>query len=161
MSPEIFMQNALVPALALLPEKMNSQPAKAIILTICLQESRLKYRRQIGGPARSYAMFEQGGGIQGVLTHPAVKAYTQTALTELDYAYDSDAAACYVAIEHNDILAAVFARLLLYTLPDALPGRAAPGTGWSQYLRAWRPGKPHRATWDDFYSAAWEIVSDH
>jgi hypothetical protein len=158
MTPELFLTQALSPALRLLPTKMDSPAGRAMIVAICLQESRLKYRAQIGGPARGYAQFERGGGVVGVLTHAASKPHIQSVLAALDYDAQSDAAACYIAIEHNDILAAAFARLLLWTLPDPLPARDAPGSGWSQYLKAWRPGKPHRETWDEFYSQAWELV---
>mgnify|MGYP001558850395 FL=1 len=158
MSPEAFLQNALSPALRLLPASMTSREACAMCIAIALQESRLKHRRQIGGPARGYFQFEQGGGVRGVLTHPASKARIMEVLLALDYDVNADAAACYIAIEHNDILAAAFARLLLYTLPDPLPGRGAPGTGWTQYLKAWRPGRPHRESWDAFFETAWEVV---
>lgn len=158
MTPESFIQNALVPALRILPLKMDSPAARAMILAICLQESRLKYRRQVNGPARGYAQFEQGGGVRGVLTHPVTKPHIQVVLTTLDYSPDSDAMDCYVAIEHNDILAAAFARLLLWTLPQALPVQNAAGSGWTQYMEAWRPGKPVRETWNGFYEQAWEIV---
>ena len=158
MSPEFFLHSALVPALKLLPASMGSKEACAMIVTICLQESRLKYRRQINGPARGYAQFEQGGGVRGVLTHQASKPHIKAVLYALDYDQDLDAEGCWIAIEHNDILAAAFARLLLYTLPQALPARNAPGMAWSQYLQGWRPGRPHRGTFDAFFEQAWKIV---
>ncbi len=76
----------------------------------------------------------------------------------MDYSPDSDAMSCYVAIEHNDILAAAFSRLLLWTLPGPLPLRGAPTAGWIAYTSAWRPGKPHRETWDVFYAQAWQLI---
>ena len=158
MAPETFLANALIPALKLLPDKMDTPSARATVLAICLQESRLKHRKQLGGPARGYAQFELGGGVRGVLTHPASQAHIKYVLTSLDYDPMSDPAACYEAIEHNDILAAAFARLLLYTLPDALPARNAPGAAWTQYMKVWRPGRPHRDTFDAFYDQAWAIV---
>jgi len=158
MTPEFLLQNALSPALRLLPANMGSREAVAMCIAIALQESRIKHRRQINGPARGYWQFEQGGGVRGVLTHPASKPHIQAVLSALDYDQASDAGACYVAIEHNDILAAAFARLNLWWLPDPLPAQNAPGAGWSQYIKAWRPGKPHRDTWDAFYEQAWEIV---
>ena len=158
MTPEFFIEHALSPALKLLPPNMDTPAARAMVVAICLQESRLKHRRQVGGPARGYAQFEQGGGVRGVLTHPASKPHIRVVLDMLDYDPNSDAAACYIAIEHNDILAAAFSRLLLWTLPGSLPVRNAPGQGWTQYISAWRPGKPHRDTWDAFYEQAWEAV---
>lgn len=158
MAPETFLQNALIPALRLLPDKMDLPSGRAMVIAICLQESRLKHRVQIGGPAHGYAQFELGGGVRGVLTHPSSQSHIRTVLSALDYDPASDPAACYAAIVHNDILAAAFARLLLYTLPDALPAHNAPGAGWTQYIKAWRPGKPHRETWDAFYDQAWATV---
>lgn len=157
MKPELFIRNALEPALALLPATMDTDPARAMVIAICLQESRLEYRHQVGGPAHGYAQFEQGGGVRGVLTHPASKPHILKVLDELDY--QPDVAKCYEAIEHNDILAVCFARLLLYTLPDLLPVRGDPEGGWIQYTKAWRPGKPHRQTWNECFANAWEAVS--
>jgi hypothetical protein len=155
-TPQAFIQNALTPALGLLPPSMDSKPARAMVLAICLQESRLKHRKQINGPARGYPQFELGGGITGVLTHPASKPHIQTVLNALDY--DMNAGDCYTAIAHNDILAAAFARLLLYTLPELLPVRSDPDGGWRQYIKAWRPGKPHRESWDTLYAQAWATL---
>ena len=159
MTPHDLLETAIIPALRLLPEKMDSDAAIAMCIVIAIQESRIKHRRQIGGPARGYWQFEQGGGVRGVLTHTASQQHIRTVLAALDYDPASDPAACYAAIEHNDILAAAFARLLLWTLPDALPVCNAPGVGWTQYARTWRPGKPHRETWDGHFATAWEVVT--
>lgn len=160
MTPETFHDQALTPALRLLPSPMDTLPARAMVIAICLQESRLLHRHQIGGPAHGYAQFELGGGVRGVLAHSASRQHIQTVLAALDYDPAADATSCYAAIEHNDILAAAFARLLLWTLPDTLPGRAAAALGWAQYLKAWRPGKPHRATWDACFARAWNVVEE-
>lgn len=157
MTPEAFLRNALEPALRLLPPQMDTPAARAMVLSICLQESGLTRRKQVNGPARGYAQFEMGGAVEGVLKHPASKPYIQTVCAALDY--DANATDCYVAIAHNDILAAAFARLLLYTLPELLPVRADPDGGWAQYVKAWRPGLPHRATWNAFYVHAWETIA--
>lgn len=154
-TPEYFTKIALAPALRLLPANMDTPAARAMCIAIALQESRIEYRRQIGGPARGYFQFEIGGGVRGVLTHRATRQHIHAALTALDYDQTSTSEACWIAIEHNDILASVFARLLLWTLPDALPGRDEADEGWDQYLEAWRPGKPHRDTWNALYEKAW------
>lgn len=157
MTPHAFLKNALEPALALLPATMDTDPARAMVLAICLQESRLTHRAQIGGPAKSYAQFERGGGVIGVLQHQATKKHIQTVMDALDYS-TADSWACYAAIEHNDILTAAFARLLLYTLPDLLPVKEDPDGGWNCYVKSWRPGKPIRASWDALYAQAWLTV---
>lgn len=159
MTPEFFRDYALGPAYTLLPKTMKSVAATAQIIAICLQESRLRLRRQMyGGPARSYAQFEVGGGVRGVLQHALTKPLIRNVLVALDYSDAADSVSCYQAMEHNDVLCAAFSRLLLYTLPDVLPKPESPEDGWQQYLRAWRPGKPHRETWDQFYNQAWAVA---
>jgi hypothetical protein len=137
---------------------MTSKQAAAMLLSIAWQESGLEHRRQIGGPARSYWMFEQAGGVRGVLTHSASLAHAESVLQALDYPADYTEPEIYGALEHNDILAAAFARLLLFTLPQPLPTQQASATGWSEYIAAWRPGKPHRGSWDAYYADAWDSV---
>ncbi len=158
MRPEVFLDNALIPALQLLPAKMDSPAARAMCISIPLQESRLTHRRQIGGPARSYFQMEQGGGVHGVLTHPATKPIILPILAAMDYpnAQEFD---CWTAIEHNDILACCFGRLLLYTLPDALPAKGETQKAWGQYISAWRPGAPKPLTWPDLYEQAWSLFA--
>lgn len=142
-------------ACELLPPAMNTPEAKAMLWAIARQESRLDARRQIGGPARGFWQFELGG-IRGVLNHPASKIPIRAVLERLDYDFYPDTS--YAAIEHNDALAFCYARLLLYTLPTALPAKGDADEGWKQYTEAWRPGKPHRETWDAFFEQAWEIA---
>jgi hypothetical protein len=59
-------------------------------------------------------------------------------------------------MRYNDIVAASAARLLLYTLPQALPVNAA--EGWDQYIAAWRPGKPHPEKWSECWSIAERVA---
>lgn len=144
-------------AFALLPSVMDTPRARALLLAIALQESRCASRRQMAsGPARGFWQFELGGGVVGVLTHAASKAHIYRVLLTL--CYPSAASAVYAAIEHSDILAAVCARLLLWTDAAALPGPTEAQAGWDLYQRTWRPGQPHRETWDAFYAQAWGAV---
>lgn len=158
-TPDTFLRIAIQPAMSLLPPAMNTPNARAMLLAICRQESRLTHRRQIRGPARGFAQFELGGGVVGVLTHPKTRPLIEAVLTELSYV--PAASACYDAIEHNDVLAMVFARLLLWTVPKALPGPDGAQEGWDQYIAGWRPGKPHRQTWDALYAEAWATVEGY
>lgn len=139
-------------AAALLPAKMDTPAAWAMLFAIAMQESRLDARRQIGGPAHGFWEFELGG-IQGVLNHPTTYTLIRSVLARLDYGTDMQTS--YVAVEHNDVLAFCYARLLLYRIPASLPARDNPQEGWMQYFEAWRPGAPHRSTWDSFYETAW------
>lgn len=141
---------------ALLPAHLDTDAAWAMLFAIASQESRLDARRQIGGPARGFWQFELGG-INGVLQHNASRPIIRSVLDRLDYDYVPQTS--YAAIEHNDVLAFAYARCLLWTLPDALPsGPHDADKAWFQYIDGWRPGKPHRHTWDSFYIDAWKKV---
>lgn len=158
LKPKTLLDNAIYPALALLPEQMNSLQAIALMIAIGLQESELRYRLQAGGPARGYWQFERGGGVQGVLTHPATAFHIQSVLVGLDYPTNATSNNCYNAIAHNDILAASFARLLIWSNPDALPDEGEAQRAWNYYIECWRPGKPHVETWGKNFRDAWELV---
>lgn len=154
-------------AYGLLPQSMGSVESKAMLVAIALQESRFEHRFQVinapgvKGPARGFWQFEKGGGVRGVrgwiFKNPQSKAYAEDALAKLGYKSASEDER-YTAIEHNDVLACLFARCLLWTLPQALPQEGEREKAWEQYIDGWRPGKPHRATWDDCYDLAWEVV---
>lgn len=160
-----ILHRFIVPAaFAVLPEKMRSREAMAMLLAIALQESEAAARRQrprkkggTPGPARGFWQFEQIG-IQGVLEHRLTKNTLQAALAELVYVSTASPAALHAIVEHNDVVAAVFARLNLWPLRPALPTREQGAEGWQQYLRAWRPGAPHPSTWPANFATAWEIV---
>lgn len=146
-------------AFDVLPPAMMSPPATAMLLAIALQESKCVTRRQGGnGPARGFWQFETGG-VAGVLLHAKSGPQARAALVALCYSPHLTAADVRTVIEHNDVLACVFARLLLWTLPDTLPGREAPQAGWLQYLRGWRPGKPHPETWAGNFDRAWNMAA--
>jgi hypothetical protein len=159
-------------AYALLPAPMASPAATALLLAIGLQESKFLHRRQGGdGPARGFWQFERGHvatvvnvpvarrNIAGVIRHPATAAHIGSVLRALRFGGAvGNPSTCHVLVEHNDTLACAFARLLLWTLPEALPRREAPRRAWQQYLDAWRPGTPHSETWDAYYAEAWDRV---
>jgi len=155
---EHILRYALPAAYALLPAPMQSPAASALLLSIGLQESKFLERRQrAGGPARGFWMFEKSG-LTGVIKHPATAGHLEAALRALRYDGPITARLCLTRVQHNDPLAAVFARLLLWTLPDKLPERDAPGVAWTQYLKLWRPGKPIKGTWGAHYAHAWDLV---
>jgi hypothetical protein len=147
-----YIRSAVIPAaLKFLPPRLDSFEARAMLVAIGLQESRFEHRRQIQGPARGFWQFESAGGVYGVLTHPATKPLITPVLHALRYSPNE----CYYAIEHNDTLAAVFARLLLFSHPKALPDNAS--DAWRYYLDTWRPGRPHPETWPPFFAEAWAL----
>ncbi len=154
-----LFRHVIPAASSLLPEPMRSPQAAAMLLAIALQESGTTHRRQTdNGPACGFWQFEKGGVI-GVRTHRASADYLASALVTLRYPADSEAAYLQEAITDNDVLACVFARLLLWTLPEPLPNRDEPLKGWTQYMDAWRPGKPHGERWARNFTDAWLIVN--
>lgn len=153
------IQTAIDPALALLPARMKSKKAVVMMLAIGLQESRFIHRRQIKGPARGFWQFEKGGGVYGVLNHHMTR--TLAADICIKRGIRSDSTSVYSKLDRDDILAAAFARLLLWTDPRSLPELGAAQAAWDLYLRTWRPGKPHRHTWNDLYQQVLKAVADY
>ncbi|MCJ8168624.1 hypothetical protein [Atopomonas sediminilitoris] len=152
--PDIRAQ-ALSPALALLPSRMESPQAEVMLLAIGLQESRFIHRRQIGGPAKSFWQFELNG-VRAVLKHSVVGDIAKQCVGVCRV--EPDPLSVHNAIEYDDVLAACMARLLLYADPLRLPALGDVWGAWDLYLRTWRPGKPHRGTWDALYAQALEAV---
>ena len=148
-------------AFALLPPEMESPEARALMIAIGFQESGFSDRYQVldsgvKGAGRGFYQFELGGGVAGVLAHPSTRAIALHVLNELHY--PPDARSCYVALEHSDILAACFARLLLWTDSEHLPGPHAATRAWKIYERLWRPGKPHPDAFPAHFAQAWSLV---
>ena len=145
MTLEEIRGRAIAPALELLPARMSDSRVQAEIMLLCigLQESRFVHRRQIGGPARSFWQAEQGGGmVHGVLRHHltrdhAVRVCDARGVRPVDEQV-------YAAIEHDDVLAAALARLLLWSDPGKLPAVGKVENAWALYLRTWRPGAAER-----------------
>jgi len=155
MTPDLFLRLGLEPAMDLLPPQMDTADARAFLIAIALQESRLIHRRQIGGPARGYFQFELAG-VDGVLTHHRSGDVAMRLCLELDIG--PTAPLVYEAIEFNDVLACGFARLLIWTIPAPLPKRTNFAESYAQYLAGWRPGRPRPATWENYFLDAWTQV---
>ena len=139
-------------ALPLLPAKMDSPEARAMLLAIAGQETDFRHRVQVVGPAIGLWQFERPT-VALVLNHAVIGAMAKAACEALLYA--PEAALVHAAMADNDVLACVFARLLLWPDPHQLPGKSEQYEGWRYYLRCWRPGKPHVATWGDNWRLAW------
>lgn len=160
----------LAAALQLLPGRMNTAQARVPLLAICGQEADFHHRWQVVdpdrpermGPARGLWQFERGGGVRGVLTHPASRDLAARACRARGV--DPTRDAVYEALSGDDVLAAALARLLLWTDPVPLPDPPASSTTFSLYLRTWRPGAYTRGSaserarlrrkWDSYYSRA-------
>ena len=155
MTPGSLQSLAIAPALVLLPSRMSSREARVMLTAIALQESGLRHRHQVNGPAHGLWQFEEKGGTACVLSHRAASPYARPICIQLLYDPE-DLHGVYLGLEHNDVLACVFARLLLWTVPEPLPQTME--DGWQQYLIAWRPGRPHFKTWPHRWSQAQEVV---
>ncbi len=159
MTPTRLLNEGIKPALAELQASFGVRDtfeARRFLLAIALQESGIDRRRQVtnsgkeDGPASSYWQFEKGGGCVGVLTHAAVVKTMKTMC--INYDIDPTPQGLWEAMRYNDVIAATAARLLIYTLPDKLP--TAMQDGWNQYIKAWRPGKPHPQKWANCWTTA-------
>jgi len=115
------------------------------------------------GPAAGLWQFERGsqsagGGVWGVMLHPASRVWLHDLCAVRSVPFQAQA--IWQAIQKDDILAAGLARLLLFTDGKRLPDVADVSGAWALYAnRTWRPGKPHRATWDAFHRLAADCVT--
>jgi hypothetical protein len=136
-------KEAIAGAYDILPERMRSAQATVMLLAIQLQEAPNQEQRQIGGPAVGIWQFENGGGIKGVLAHPASAPHARAVCAALGV--PATRGGVYAALQTtNDVLDAAFARLLLFTDPKPLPGMGNVEESWQLYLRTWRPGAHSR-----------------
>lgn len=155
------LRDIIEPAMKLLPEHMDTPLARLHMLAFGLQESRFVHRVQVTdngpGPAHGLWQMERGGGVRGVLNHNASHALARRVCAARQV--EPNSLAVWERLPHDDVLAACFARLLLWTDPVALPGPDDVEGAWRMYaLRLWRPGKPHRKTWDGFFAQARKAV---
>lgn len=167
MTPEIFVDRVLIPG-AQFAESVaglvSTKPALQQLGTIAGQESNWTHRFQMvsgsrtaAGPARGFWQFEQGallgssGSKQwGIMVHEKTGSRLRQVCDYLDVVFDP--VTIHRALEGNDELAYVCARLLLLSDPKALPANS--NEGWSCYNeRTWRPGKPHPEVWPSKWSA--------
>lgn len=152
---------ALNIAIEILGDNYGNNDAKLEVLAIGGQETKYTARRQIikkdgvlvpKGPATSFWQFEQGGGVIGVLKHERSATLAKRLCAVRDV--EPTAAAVWAAMEHDDVLGAGFARLLLLTDLGRLPKIGDVEGGWATYIKNWRPGKPHKDTWASAYANA-------
>ena len=167
-APVDALYQVIHPALRLLPPSLTSDSARAQVLAIMLQESELAARVQRGnGPAHGLAQFERNGGVRGVLEHPATAAMAKALCAARGV--QATSYSVYIALSGDDVLAAGFARLYLYTDPSPLPKLGDVDGAWACYLRIWRPGayargteakrQELRAKWGRHYATACEALA--
>lgn len=162
MIPKTTLDSAIRTAWRIIGTK-DTPEAWVMTYVIGLQESRFEVRRQYNdGPAVGFWQFERGGGIAGVLSHPASKA--KAIQLCIACKVEPTARAVWDALQRDDVLGAGFCRLLLLTDPHALPTVGDVEGAWQYYLRNWRPGaytrgnEPQRAAlrrkWANYYDEA-------
>lgn len=158
-TPADALLHIVGPALALLKPHLDTPVARVLLLTIGLQESGLKARRQFdNGPARGLLQFERTGGVKGVLEHRASRLAALLVCEARGVApLDEEV---HEALERDDILAFAFGRLLLWTDPKPLPALGDVDGGLALYLRTWRPGRPRVGHWAGNYAAALAALED-
>jgi len=139
-----------------LPDRMDTPAARLMMLAIQKQEDPEERRYQVvkrteatakenivgpktaKGPARSLWQMEIGGGVNGVLSHNNTGPLIIPICHRLEL--NATPRDCWEAIEDNDVLAACFARLLLWSDSKPLPKIADAEGAFDLYLRTWRPG---------------------
>lgn len=154
MTPATLLTLTVRPTLALLGPRYEGRAAERLLVAIAMEESGLKHRRQVAGPARGLWQFERGGGVAGVLSHPESFRDAKALCARL--LYEPTAAAVFAAIADNDVLACGLARLLLWS--DPAPLAETDDEAWAYYMRLWRPGKPSRESWKKNWSTADEVT---
>jgi hypothetical protein len=140
--------------------------ADVLLLAIAGQEANWTHRVQrsrrrdgtwFDGPARGLWQFERGGGVAGVLQHPRSARLARDLCLARNVTAESRAV--WERLATDDILAAGFARLLLWADPRALPTIGDQAGAWEAYIRSWRPGKPHLNRWPPNYRTAISTVA--
>lgn len=133
-------------SLQLLPANMDTPQARLLLLAISGQEADFHHRWQVFdakrpeamGAARGLWQFEKMGGTHGVLTHPRSRVMAEGVCRHFNIS--PFAAVVWSQLHDNDVLAGVFARLLCWTSPAAIPAIDDVKGAWVFYLQQWRPG---------------------
>ncbi|MDR3012719.1 MAG: M15 family metallopeptidase [Chitinispirillales bacterium] len=166
MSKEILI-NVIDPALAELAEGgvRVTDAARGMLYAAGLQESNLTARFQ-AMPASSAVRKGEGRGlwqmrvddVNRVLVGGSTRARAETAAN--GYAGSVNPHAVWATLEYDDILAAIFARLMLWPDPAALPEPTGANErgAWDYYVRCWRPAPPRQQDWTANWRAAVEAV---
>lgn len=156
MTPSDFLTFTIEPCLRWLGGRYDSREARVLMIAIAAQESRITYRRQLGGgPARSYFQIEPQT-CKAVIAKwpPAIPA-----LRQLNIEPFQTTAKTQNWLEFNDFGACLIARGILAMDPLRLPEIGDEDGAWEYYcVRTWRPGKPHRHTWGGCYEQARAVV---
>lgn len=156
-----FPRGAINEAFSLLPSTWDTRAARVCHAAFGWQETKFLHRRQLvkrngvlveAGPACGFWQMEKTGGVSGVMNFGGLvtsKAMQVCNVRGVPWRRDD----IWLALSQDDVLAAAFARLLMYT--DAFKLPTTQEDAWAMYLRVWRPGRPHPEFWPD----AWRFAN--
>lgn len=154
-TPLSFLRDVQLPTLRRLGPAYASAEAAVLQLAAFYQESQLKHREQIGGPALGLAQFDPGKGamVGLVLTGPNKVTWARDAVDERGVDPDDFEAARQLAKE-DDELAVILSRAGMWCDAKRLPRLGQEKEAWAAYRRIWNPGKPRPEKWADSYKRA-------
>jgi hypothetical protein len=148
-----FLIGILDPAIAVVRPLIgvpNNDQSRLLLLVTAGQEGDWRYRRQMGGPARSFWQCEQGGAVADVMARCPTQLRNLCTYLAIDY----DKNTIFEAMAWNDTLAVGIARLEYWLDPKPLPAIGDVDGSWDYYLKNWRPGAPRPKDWPSYYAAA-------
>lgn len=137
------LADAVDPALALLPAKMQSGQARCQMLGDGLYESGYTTRQQVNGPAHGLWQF-QPNAIRLVMHNNATGNELLIACQKCGVKFGSTMIYFAIASGEHDVLAAVLARLILWADPKPLPPIGDAYAAAECHQRCYRPG-----AWDE------------
>lgn len=153
MTPLECLRDLILPALEVTAVHLNTkdkEEAAVLLLTIAIQESALRYRKQLGnGPARG--LFQMEPGPQAMIQLVMGKNRELRSLLPTN---DPSEMWALLEYEPNDKYGVYIARAALQTDPKPLPRLGDEEEAWDCYLKHWRPGKPRKEKWGTSYEAA-------
>lgn len=152
------LAEAVNPALALLPPKMQSDAARCQMLGDGLYESGYVTRQQIGGPAHGLWQFEPNG-IRAVMHNNATGNEVLIACQKCGVRFGSTMIYFAIASGEHDVLAAVLARLILWACPKPLPRIGDAQGAWDYHDITYRPGAKDPARYVAGYPQAVEALA--
>lgn len=123
------------------------------LLATMVQETEIRYRLQISGPARSFYQFERIA-ILDVMTRQRTEPVAELVCAVLGFQFNADVV--FDKVAYNDVLATCFARLNYRNSRVPLPSTQE--EGWTAYNSAWKPGKPRPAHWAASWAAACKTI---
>lgn len=153
MTPLECLRDLILPALEeadpILKTK-NRTEAAVLLLAIAIQESALRYRRQLGdGPARGLFQMEPGD-----LAMLSLVMKKNRELRSILPTQDPKTMWAILEDPENDKYGVFIARAALKTDVNPLPKLGDVDAAWDCYIKHWGPGKPRPEKWAMSYEAA-------